>query len=68
MTMGAVMRPCARSTVRLNNFDSMRELVMTVASQGCRYFISRGSRVVRSPFLHGVLIGSAIAGLVLLAL
>jgi hypothetical protein len=46
----------------------MRDLFMTVSSRSCRYFNSKGIRIVRSPFVHGVLIGSAIVALLFLAL
>jgi hypothetical protein len=39
---------------------------MTKASQSCHYCISKGSRVARSRLLHGLLIGSAIVGLLFL--
>jgi hypothetical protein len=41
---------------------------MTVDSRGCRGIVSKGTRMVRSPFVHGVLIGSAVVALVFLAL
>jgi len=39
---------------------------MTVAPHGCRHCIVKGNQVVRSRLLHGLLIGSAIVGLLFL--
>jgi hypothetical protein len=41
---------------------------MTVDPRGCHHIISKGARMVRSPFVHGVLIGSAVVALVFLAM
>jgi hypothetical protein len=45
----------------------MHELFMPFASRDCRSIVSKGIRVVRSPFVHGLLIGSAIVALMFLA-
>jgi len=42
------------------------EPFMTVAPHGCRHCIVKGNQVVRSRLLHGLLIGSAIVGLLFL--
>jgi hypothetical protein len=42
--------------------------IVTIASRGREHFLSKGTGVARSPFVHGVLIGSAIAALVFLAM
>jgi hypothetical protein len=62
------MHSLGRSKVHSNQGGSMRKRFAAIASRGCGHILSKGARVARSPFVHGVLIGSAIAALVFLAM
>jgi len=65
--MNSFMSTCASSIVCLDKIDPLHEFVMPFASRGRRSIVSKGIRVVRSPFVHGLLIGSAIVALMFLA-
>jgi len=44
------------------------DMFMTIASQSWHYCFSKGNQVIRSRLLYGLLIGSAIVGMVFLAM